>query len=30
MDGARVFITRKIPEEGFEVLKAADADVTIC
>ena len=30
MNGARVFITRKIPEEGFEVLKAADADVTIC
>jgi glyoxylate reductase len=30
MNGARVFITRKIPEEGFEVLKAADADVTVC
>ena len=30
MDGANIFITRKIPEAGLEILRAAEADVTIC
>ncbi len=30
MDSASIFITRKIPEQGLEVLRAAEADVTIC
>ena len=30
MDAADIFITRKIPEAGLEVLRTAGADVTIC
>ena len=30
MDGSGIFITRRIPEAGLEILRAAAADVTIC
>ena len=30
MDGSSIFITRKIPEPGLEILRAAEAAVTIC
>ena len=29
MDGASIFVTRKIPEAGLDILRAAEADVTI-
>ena len=29
MDGSGIFITRRIPEAGLEILRAAAADVTI-
>ena len=30
MDGSGIFITRRIPQEGLDLLRAARADVTIC